>query len=161
MVPSRPTGTTSTRSVQDKPTVTCVGRQLMLTAFSGRSEQHPRPVQHYSDTEPEHAMLLLAARVVSCCAGWSNAIQGNTPRPQRAQARLSAHTLLTAAGVMRAPSCECISHAAWRRRACWRVGVSTFGHRQGQRSQKEVQAAHLQAAISQSASSSVFGGLNR
>jgi hypothetical protein len=49
----------------------------------------------------------------------------------------------------------------------WAVGhagefsVSGLGHQQGQRSQKEVQAAHLQAAISQPASSSVFGGLNR
>ena len=51
MVPSRPTGTTSTRSVQAKPMVTCAARQLMLTALSGRYEQHPRPVQHRSHTE--------------------------------------------------------------------------------------------------------------
>jgi hypothetical protein len=43
----------------------------------------------------------------------------------------------------------------------WCEWPRTTGKANAVKTQKEVQAAHLQAAISQSASSSVFGGLNR
>ena len=54
-----------------------------------------------------------------------------------------------------------MGHEASGGLACPRLHLSGVGHRQGQRSQKEVQAAHPQAAISQVGSLSVLGALNR
>ena len=51
MVPNRPKGTTSTRSIQDRPMVAWIGRQLMLTALSDRHGQHPRPVRYRGITQ--------------------------------------------------------------------------------------------------------------
>ena len=65
---------------------------------------------------------------------------------------------ITAASVSRAPSCGCMSHGEWGRRACWQVDVSRLGHCRAQCSQKGVQAAHPHAAISQLGAFIVLGG---